>query len=576
MGHQRRPSSQNSILDSIESLVKSGKAKRAFEWTLALDDELVRLAKSQGIELGLVEELQQGRADISDKRVSELSGSIFGDIGQPGSFDKLYDDDILVSSTAGGKQASKATITDSLDLTPEKTDANLQVLCPESDPEDDNNRDMAFDYLDAWAFSSLEDLQVSTPPTQPMSDAFQSIQHTTTNDARIEQRADIPVLEGTQQSITELVVTEDSSDLDKQLEAFDIDDQDIMVLSDDDSSTEEPPMSNADNERNAKQQQQCSSSDVPQTPVNCLDRLNRQTRMVLGSSPLSSSPMRMTRKRQLHQLSGSFEDAEPVVNDVVNDSATKNNSGDCDLSSSPIFRNAKRLVRGKPLDAGRSSTPTTKSREPKQVGGSVRIAISPAVAQKQKKLRKLRPPPKKMRNMFIDTEAGIGDSDDEHDAKTGAHVRNGMEISDDESDGEDLNQDLSSFIVDDDHVDFTSPDALDRSTNASSALANGDGETPRRNIGDVYRRSLNESPVTPMSEIMRRLAEREKARRWVDDTPTKPRESAGRNVLDLHLNKNSSSDCDDDSACDDDGAEAELVGSSSDFDNVEDMFSQAG
>ncbi|KAJ2585376.1 hypothetical protein EV177_009959, partial [Coemansia sp. RSA 1804] len=95
MGHQRRPSSQNSILDSIESLVKSGKAKRAFEWTLALDDELVRLAKSQGIELGLVEELQQGRADISDKRVSELSGSIFGDIGQPGSFDKLYDDDIL-------------------------------------------------------------------------------------------------------------------------------------------------------------------------------------------------------------------------------------------------------------------------------------------------------------------------------------------------------------------------------------------------------------------------------------------------------------------------------------------------
>ncbi|KAJ2518461.1 3'-5' DNA helicase [Coemansia sp. RSA 1939] len=575
-GHQRCPSSQNSILDSIESLVKSGKAKRAFEWTLALDDELVRLAKSQGIELGLAEESQQGRTDVSDKRVSELSGSIFGDIGQPGSFDKLYDDDMLVSSTTSGKQASKATIIDGLDLTPKKTDANLQVLCPESDPEDDNNRDMAFDYLDAWAFSSLEDLQVSTPPTQPVPDAFQLIQHTTISDARIEERTNVPVSEGTQQSITELVVTEDSSDLDKQLEAFDIDDQDIMVLSDDDSSTEEPSLSNADNGRNAKQQQQCSSTDEPQTPVNCLDKLNRRTRMVLGSSPPSSSPMRMTRKRQLHPSSSSFEDAEPVFNEVFNDSATKNNSGDCDLSSSPIFRNAKRLVRGKPLDAGRSSTSTTKSREPKQVGGSVRIARSPVVVQKQKKLRKLRPPPKQMRNMFIDTEAGIGDSDDEHDTKTSAHVRNGMEISDDESDGEDLNQDLSSFIVDDDHVDFTSPDALDRSTNASNALANGDGETPRRNIGDVYRRSLNESPVTPISEIMRRLAEREKARKWVDDTPTKPRESAGRNVLDLHPNKSSSSDCDDDSACDDDGAEAELVGSSSDFDNVEDMFSQAG
>ncbi|KAJ1902943.1 hypothetical protein LPJ81_003327 [Coemansia sp. IMI 209127] len=340
------------------------------------------------------------------------------------------------------------------------------VLCPESDPEDIS---MALDpdYLGEWSLSSLEDLQVGTPPAQPTPGAPPQMQPKAAGvvsaaDTGIAPMDAVPEPAISQHSISALVISDDS-DLDRQLEAFDIDDQDIMILSDDDNDN--------------------------------------------AGAGEHHSPRKLSRSAVL------------------------------------------------------TKSPVQQQQQPRQ-----------------KKERKLRLPPKQARNMFIDAEAGVGDSDDECETGVGKRARRGVDVSEDESDGEDLNQDLSSFIVDDDHVEFTSPDGLGRSANGSGALSNGHNETPTRNSSDIYRRSLNESPITPMSEIMRQLAEREKARRWVSDTPTRDRSHpAGRNALDLRPSKayGPDSDADDDVVASSE-TEEDFARSSSDFDNVEDMFSQAG
>ncbi|KAJ1668089.1 3'-5' DNA helicase [Coemansia sp. RSA 1646] len=572
--------------DSIEDLVKSGKAKRAFEWSLGLDDELVRMAKTQGIELGLVDELSDERVDTFDKRASVATGSIFGDIGQPGAFDKLYDKDRVMRSTAADKQAPSGKMSEDSSLADGGSAANPQVLCPESDPED-NGIAPALDDLGAWVLSSFEDLQVDTPPTQPTPDASQKMQSKVADvfsAANVDPTSNnaIPGPGNAQHSVAEFVISDDS-DLDRQLEAFDIDDQDIMILSDDDDNNDDDDDNTGERLAGSavdvfnRKQQPLPLTQGPQTPSNYLDKLSGRTRMTLNSSPPSSSPVRMTRKRQLHSLSGSFENAESDVSGPA-----KRINMDCDLSSSPIGRIPKRLVRGKPLDTRQPTVSAANSNGPNKISRSIEPTRSPPVQQlKQIKARKLRPPPKQARNMFIDTEAGVGDSDDECDARAGKRARNGIDVSEDESDGEDLNQDLSSFVVDDDHVEFTSPDVLNRSANGSGALlGSGLDETPTRNSGDIYRRSLNESPITPMSEIMRRLAEREKTRRWVSDTPTKHHKPAGRNALDLRQSEAHDPDSDDGNDNKEDGSssedEADFARSSSEFDNVEDMFSQAG
>ncbi|KAJ2557176.1 3'-5' DNA helicase, partial [Coemansia sp. RSA 1933] len=559
--HKRRSSSQTGILESIGDFVKSGKAKQVFEWTVAVDDELIRMAKAQGIELGLAGDVSETRANPLDRRGSLATGSLFGDVGQPGAFDKLYDENRAIHSTAS--KMSESTI-----LADAPPAAKPHVLCPESDPED-SILAQELDYLGEWAFSSLEDLQVSTPPTQPTPNTCQPTKvaaYTVDSvDTNVAPTTSVVPRSGNSQCSVSALVISDDSDLDRQLDAFDIDDNDIMILSDcenDNSGSVDTGDKSIQNPR---------LSQGPQIPSGSLDRLSGRTRMALNSSPPSSSPMRLLWKRQLRPLSNSFEDAEPDASVAISANVSfRRDSRDCDLSSSPISRIPKRLTRGKPQDAIQPAAVIDTSTRPSNFRRSAEPPMLPVQQQpKQMKVRKLRPPPKKARNMFIDTEAGLGDSDDEYDTGAGRRARNGVDVSEDESDDEDLNQDLSGFVVDDDHVDFTSPDTLDRSANGNGALVNGYDETPTRNSGDIYRRSLNESPITPMSEIMRRLAEREKARRWVSDTPTrnKNRTHAGPSALDLRSSKACDSDSDGSVASSE--AEAEHAGSSSDFDNVE-------
>ncbi|KAJ1880287.1 hypothetical protein LPJ57_002337, partial [Coemansia sp. RSA 486] len=80
---------------------------------------------------------------------------------------------------------------------------------------------------------------------------------------------------------------------------------------------------------------------------------------------------------------------------------------------------------------------------------------------------------------------------------------------------------------------------------------------------------------TPVAELMRRLAEREKKRRWVDDTPTKGRHrpiTAGPGAYDnsLRSGKAANGNYIDDS---DSGSDQDSGSASSDFESVEKMFS---
>ncbi|KAJ2855238.1 3'-5' DNA helicase, partial [Coemansia erecta] len=298
--HKRRSSSQINILNSIDGLVKSGKARPAFEWSLALDDDLVQMAKAQDIELGIVDDLPEIREYALDKCASAAIGSIFGDIGQPGAFARLYDEDQAMHSTVADKPAPNGKMLEDTRLESGESEAKPHVLCPESDPEDIN---MALDpdYLGEWALSSLEDLQVGTPPIQPTSGTPPQM-HMQPKSASVASAADtdivpmnaVPEPAISQHSISALIISDDS-DLDRQLEAFDIDDQDIMVLSDDDNDNAGAGEHQSESivaAFDGKQQSRPLALE-PQTPDTCLDKLSGRTRMTFDSSPPSSSPMQL-------------------------------------------------------------------------------------------------------------------------------------------------------------------------------------------------------------------------------------------------------------------------------------------
>ncbi|KAJ2812467.1 hypothetical protein GGI24_006668, partial [Coemansia furcata] len=94
--------------------------------------------------------------------------------------------------------------------------------------------------------------------------------------------------------------------------------------------------------------------------------------------------------------------------------------------------------------------------------------------------------------------------------------------------------------------------------------------TPRR-IGDYYRQSLAYE-TTPVSEIMRRLAEREKQRRWVSDTPTRNPQWEGADSLNLVTHGSGQEGAADMLASD---VEDDVDAGSSDFERAEDLFTQA-
>ncbi|KAJ2113008.1 hypothetical protein GGF48_005255, partial [Coemansia sp. RSA 921] len=95
ISHHRRNSSQSNIFESINKLIKTGKAKFAFDWSATtLDSGLLADAQARGIDLELADVADVADEQPQQTRVAEWS--IFGDIGQPGTFTSLYDEDQLL------------------------------------------------------------------------------------------------------------------------------------------------------------------------------------------------------------------------------------------------------------------------------------------------------------------------------------------------------------------------------------------------------------------------------------------------------------------------------------------------
>ncbi|KAJ1957913.1 hypothetical protein GGI12_004886, partial [Dipsacomyces acuminosporus] len=184
------------------------------------------------------------------------------------------------------------------------------------------------------------------------------------------------------------------------------------------------------------------------------------------------------------------------------------------------------------------------------------------------------------RNQFIEYEADVGDGEDEDEEGQGGEGKSranrrgrfgmsggGSSSNDENDDDEDMDKDLSSFVVDDEQVEFYSQSNRDMGRDGDGLPEDEDGNahTPRR-IGDFYRQSLI-GPTTPVTEIMQRLAERERQRRWVSDTPTRGSRPAVSNGLMLA----SSSSCENS----EEGGLGASQDGSSDFERAEDLFTQA-
>ncbi|KAJ2315017.1 3'-5' DNA helicase [Coemansia sp. RSA 2705] len=474
--HHRRNSSQSNIFESIEKLVKSGKAKYAFDWSTAPDTDLLADAQARGIDLELADTASE---KLARPAAPVATQSIFGDIGSPGTFTSLYDEDRL-------RQPLDQQPDQRRQSTPAKADAHdsdVHVLCSAT-PE--ALADIAIlDDMGAFDLSSLDNFQVSAPPTPPGSAA-----------ALVPQPAASAIGRQTE-SADEIMIVDSpaaAATADHELLEFELGTSDIVVLSDEDMLGHSSKPGGLDSNADAL-------ASEPATPV--IPRLGgsqRRPGMRDLDTDMSSSPLvRQRRGRRANR-------------DPASSGAHAGDGGLQMLPSSSPQRQRRRL--GSRLVRGREIAVDSESNSLAEPASSpLRFAPAALAKTKKKKKRGLRrPPPRQANNKFFDAEAAIGFSDDDDDG----NPRRQAQASDDEADGDDLDQDLSSFIVDDDHVEFDSPATVERSTDR----AQSDQQSPNRQIGDIYRRSLL-SQTTPVSEIMRRLAEREQQRRWADETPTR-------------------------------------------------------
>ncbi|KAJ2232167.1 3'-5' DNA helicase [Coemansia sp. RSA 485] len=592
---KRRPSGQGNLFDAIDKLIRSGKAKRTFGWSMdTVDHKLLDQAKARGAEIELC--AVASNSESVDACEGDHQGPrrprAFANIGQPGTFEKLYDKKMVHSSPVQPRHSPSLTselsdfdMPSCIDrATRSATTANVdtaalgQHLCADSDAEEALQEDILAE-ASGWDGCSFTDMQVCSPPTQPipesppvhdeeLMDAFPRA-----NSDQSQKYAYFQKHIFAEPDALQVHVIDDDDALDDALLNFDVDCEKILVLTDDEvdhKAIGETPDS--------------ACPDLVRTPAEDMGKMSLASmthNKVLGNSAgatldqdlMSSSPPLMPRFRvpaHPRNASASVEMRSPQRLPEHDDRSSP--------FSPPVRRTAMRLLRGLPKSNADASKQETES-----ISGTESTApapTTPAAAQKtEKKRKKLRRPPapfrqKRVPNMFIDGEADIGHSDDDEDDDENGK-RNGRkrapEISDDERDDEEMDRDLSSFIVDDDEMEFDTP--LTGAAHGRSRDTDTNTEVTPRRLGDIYRRSLNDEDGTPVAELMRRLAEREKKRRWVDDTPTKGRYrpiSAGPGAYDnsLRSGKAANGNYIDDSDSDQDSGSA-----SSEFESVEKMFS---
>ncbi|KAJ2774081.1 3'-5' DNA helicase [Coemansia nantahalensis] len=496
-GREQGAPQQRSIFAAIDMMVKSGKARPVFDWSLAPDPVLLAEAARLGVDL----ELDAPAEDACERLppAPPPTRSAFGDIGHPGAFTKLYDEDQLRALSARPAEPPVGRPGLCRAVSPAAADPLMDL--------DD------LDDFDAAEIFSLDDLAVCTPPTPPDS-------------------ADQPMPGGPGAgdcAVPPAPAAGVGGATDDDLLGFDLDCMDIVVLSDDEADAEGGCIPGA-------------QADVLQAS----GRSGGRNGLHLDDMPdtMSSSPMcrrvagRASRTRAASVSPGLAEDPPSAEVQAVRKARS-------------------RLVRGRPAPSARHSARDARSPE----------SSSPAAARRAQRghRRQLARKP----NPFVDTEADIGYSDDSDGGGGGGNgaLQNGHGCSEDEADGDDLDQDLSSFIVDDNEVEFDTPG---KATQSGPSAGSAQAQTPSRHIGDIYRRSLV-SPTTPVTEIMRRLAEREKQRRWVSDTPTRGAPPPNRPEL---VAPGDPAESDDDIVGDTQSL-ADSNDGSSDFDDAANLFTQA-
>ncbi|KAJ2455443.1 3'-5' DNA helicase [Coemansia sp. RSA 2336] len=509
----RRSSSQSNLFESIDNLIKSGKAKYAFDWALTVDTELVAEAQAQGIDLELVDFDDAAYEVLAVPQQAPSMQSIFGDIGQPGAFNSLYDEDRLRKLYA--EQASSPPLAevgndDSGNVEEE------QVLCCATPVMDDMAE---LDNMGAFDFAALDNFHVSSTPS-PVANTC----------------ADEPaaLANGAQTEGTDSVFVVEPPAVDDVVLGFEINTSDIVILSDEDSSGNPDDNGGKSIAAHAYTEPKAYNQDSLSPAV--FSKVRQQEPAM--DVDMSSSPL--IRRGGKGALKPLWDGLDP---------SSDTDMPDLPVTPSPLKRRPRkqggRLIRKRSI-AVSSTASSTVADQPQDIFKKP----LPRTKKKGKEHRKLA---RRANNIFFDAEAAIGHSDDDSDGQNGRQ----QAVSSDEADGEDLDQELSSFIVDDDHVEFDTPRTVER--NAEQML--GSNETPTRDIRDIYRQSLL-SPSTPESEIVRRLAEREKQRRWVSDTPLRGHGNDTNGYAELSFVRNDNNS--DASASD-----------SSDFEHPSELFSQA-
>ncbi|KAJ1957972.1 3'-5' DNA helicase, partial [Linderina pennispora] len=536
--------SQRNLSETLDKLAKSGKAKRAFDWSMSFHAKLVGDAKTAGVDLAL-----NDPAGLDDPQLLVCHDlpleSPFGNIGMPGAFDKLYDEnqphstpeDPMAQSEDQSRQLCAASDSGSgsglsaSDHTSHTDSSPPTQPIPESPPALSAQRSV--DEFD----TALMDMSINPSTLDNLMQSAQLMVPATPNEEPVllvaESGHGLADLKRNSALGTDILDGIDMGVLDIDMDAAEI----LAVSSDDDyGSAEDRHRANA----------AASIQAVKPAPP---------------SSP-QSMPRRSPRP-QVHRQS-------PSPSPMAEAAAGLSQHVAMPASSSPVRGpGRRRLIRGRAAAHREDSPECNRPFLPPLSTAAQGDTVTPVQTRREKRHergRLKRPPqaPKKLAwNQFIDNEVEVGDSESGDDGP-----RRKVVISEDEEDSrENLDQDLSSFIVDDEDVEYDTP--RKSRSGLSAARSAADDLSPDHSNGmDFYRRTMH-SQGTPVSELMRQLAEREKKRRWVDDTPVR------KNTRPLMLVRgDDDSDTHSVAGYTDDEDEDEDGQGSSDFERAEDLFTQ--
>ncbi|KAJ2907720.1 3'-5' DNA helicase, partial [Coemansia aciculifera] len=221
--HQRRPSLQRNLFDTIDSLVKSGKAKPAFDWSMTLDTALLNEARTRGVDLQMTGGIKDNMP--ATPAPPPIRPSFFSGIGEPGAFDKLYDEDLIRAASAERVPLTGDLLVPAIETACPQAE---QILCSGSDGEEFIDADI-LDEVENLSLADLGELECFTLPVMAVPETPPAMLMDGDEMDTVRAKPSPP------RSVASVVCIEDDDDdddIDAQLLAFDLDDAELFELSD--------------------------------------------------------------------------------------------------------------------------------------------------------------------------------------------------------------------------------------------------------------------------------------------------------------------------------------------------------